>query len=131
MSFKSQPPVIEGEKEVVVGINALAEKLSNDVACGDDFSPDFSSEHVGKASSNGDVRQNDDDDVVSVVDGGVGSEEENSRPAAGKVVPAASALPSSSLEASSPEGTPLTARKLFATPDSDMKVAEFMKLYQK
>ena len=130
MSFKSQQPVIEGEKEVVVGIKALAEKLSNDVACGDDFSPDFSSEHVDKASSNGDVRQNDDDDVVSDVDGGVGSEVENSRPA-GKVVPAASALPSSSLEASSPEGTPLTARKLFATPDSDMKVAEFMKLYQK
>ena len=130
MSFKSQQPVIEGEKEVVVGIKALTEKLSNDVACGDDFSPDFSSEHVDKASSNGDVRQNDDEDVVSDVDGGVGSEVENSR-SAGKVVPAASALPSSSLEASSPEGTPLTARKLFATPDSDMKVAEFMKLYQK
>ena len=63
MSFKSQPPVVEGEKEVVVGIKASAEKLSNDVACWDDFSPDFSSEHVDKASSsNGDVWQNDDED---------------------------------------------------------------------
>ena len=95
--------------------------MSNDVACGDDFTPDFSSEHVVKA-----VGEQDDDDVVSVVGGAGGSvvdSPENSRPTAATV--AASALPSPSLEAaSSPEGTPLTARKLFATPDPAMKVGE-------
>ena len=99
----------------------MAEKLSNDVACGDDFTPDFSSEHVVKA-----VGDQDDDDVVSVVGGGAGDVEvvlESSRPLLGTV--AASALPSASLEAaSSPEGTPLTARKLFATPDPAMKVRQ-------
>ena len=97
----------------------MAEKLSSDVACGDDFSPDFSSKHLVKAVNG----QHDDDDVVSVVDGvgGGGSLVENSRP----VVATGCALPSPSLEAaSSPEGTPLTARKLFATPDSAMKVGE-------
>ena len=131
----------------MAGIKGLAErKLSNDVACGDDFSPDFSSEHVAKA--NGAVGEHDDDDVVSVVDGGVNGGVNGGvdggvgrEGKAGKLVSAASALPSPSLEvsalpspsleaASSPEGTPLTARKLFATPDSDMKVGEFMKLYQ-
>ena len=95
--------------------------MSNDVACGDDFTPDFSSEHVVKA-----VGDQDDDDVVSVVGGGAGDVEvvlESSRPLLGTV--AASALPSASLEAaSSPEGTPLTARKLFATPDPAMKVRQ-------
>ena len=95
--------------------------MSNDVACGDDFTPDFSSEHVVKA-----VGDQDDDDVVSVVGGGAGDVEvvlESSRPLVGTV--AASALPSASLEAaSSPEGTPLTARKLFATPDPAMKVRQ-------
>ena len=102
----------------------MAKKLSNDVACGDDFTPDFSSEHVVKA-----VGDQDDDDVVSIVGGGAGGDEvvvdsvENSRPLVGTV--AASALPSASLEAaSSPEGTPLTARKLFATPDPAMKVRQ-------
>ena len=99
----------------------MGEKLSSDVACGDDFSPDFSSEHLVKAVNG----QHDDDDVVSVVDGagggGAGGVVENSRP----VVATGCALPSPSLEAaSSPEGTPLTARKLFATPDSAMKVGE-------
>ena len=99
--------------------------MSNDVACGDDYSPDFSSEHVAKAS-NGDVEEHDDDDVVSVVDGGGVGEVVEDSPKSSRVPGAVpSALPSPSLEAaSSPEGTPLTARKLFATPDSAMKVGE-------
>ena len=103
----------------------MSEKLSNDVACGDDYSPDFSSEHVAKAS-NGDVEEHDDDDVVSVVDGGGVGEVVEDSPKSSRVPGAVpSALPSPSLEAaSSPEGTPLTARKLFATPDSAMKVGE-------
>ena len=119
----------------------MSEKLSNDVACGDDYSPDFSSEHVAKAS-NGDVEEHDDDDVVSVVDGGGVGEVVEDSPKSSRVPGAVpSALPSPSLEAasspegtpllhsssrgnSSPEGTPLTARKLFATPDSAMKVDE-------
>ena len=114
----------------------MSEKLSNDVACGDDYSPDFSSEHVAKASD-GDVEEHDDDDVVSVVDGGGVGEVVEDSPKSSRVPGAVpSALPSPSLEAasspegtpqlhsSSPEGTPLTARKLFATPDSAMKVGE-------
>ena len=103
----------------------MSEKLSNDVACGDDYSPDFSSEHVAKAS-NGDAEEHDDDDVVSVVDGGGVGEVVEDSPKSSRVPGAVpSALPSPSLEAaSSPEGTPLTARKLFATPDSAMKVGE-------
>ena len=125
ISFFSQPPVVEGEKEVGIGVKSLSEKLSNDVACGDDYSPDFSSEHVAKAS-NGDAEEHDDDDVVSVVDGGGVGEVVEDSPKSSRVPGAVpSALPSPSLEAaSSPEGTPLTARKLFATPDSAMKVGE-------
>ena len=133
----------------------MVKKLSNDVACGEDFSPDFTIEHVAK-TSNGDVghQQQDDDDVVSVVDGGGESSSENpreevpgpvlppstlpspSRENPGKVddpslasalpSPIGTTLPSPSREnaGSSAEGTPLTARKLFATPDSAMKVRE-------
>ena len=134
----------------------MVKKLSNDVACGEDFSPDFTSEHVVKAS-NGDVghQQQDDDDVVSVVGGGESPSENPRQEVPGPVVPpstlpspsrenpgkvddpslvSASALPSpigTTLPSpsrenggSSAEGTPLTARKLFATPDSAMKVRE-------
>ena len=140
----------------------MVKKLSNDVACGEDFSPDFTIEHVVK-TSNGDVghQQQDDDDVVSVVDGGGESSSENPRQEVpGPVLPpstlpspsrenpcevdvpslvSASALPSpigTTLPSpsrenagSSAEGTPLTARKLFATPDSAMKVGEAPKSY--
>ena len=142
-------------------MKALVKKLSNDVACGEDFSPDFTSEHVVK-TSNGDVghEEHDDDDVVSVVDGGESSSENPREEVPGPVVPpstlpspsrenpgkvddpslvSASALPSpigTTLPSpsrenagSSAEGTPLTARKLFATPDSAMKVREAPKSY--
>ena len=137
----------------------MVKKLSNDVACGEDFSPDFTSEHVTK-TSNGDVghEEHDDDDVVSVVDGGESSSENPREEVPGPVVPPSNlpspsrenpgkvddpslvsalpspigtTLPSPSREnaGSSAEGTPLTARKLFATPDSAMKVRKATKSY--